>query len=161
MSTDDAVLLVRATEDDAEALMALKHRAFAEEIARHGVEPPGFRDIEGQRRAIRERVYYKVLLGGRLVGGVSLVDKGEAGWYVSAVYVDAGLQGTGVGTRAMQAVFAAHPEPRVWRLETPSTSHHNHRFYEKLGFVRTGEFTPRYAPTPEFRLVEFERPPNA
>jgi len=123
----------------------------------YGVKPPGFDLLEKQLRAIEETCYYKVVRGTRLVGGICLVDKGEGGWYLGAIYVDADLQGCGIGQLAMALLFAAHPEPRPWRLDTPWRSYRNHYFYEKLGFTKVGEITPPYAPDATFRLFEYER----
>lgn len=158
MKEEQSVSLVRATIDDAAQILALKQRAFAEEFAMYGVKPPHFDQIEKTRRAIEEKLYYKVMLGDRLVGGICLVDEGDDGWYVGSVYVDECLQGRGIGQTAMATLFREHPEPRRWYLDTPCRSYRNHHFYEKLGFVKVGEFTPEYAPSADFRLFVYERP---
>lgn len=44
----------------------------------------------------------------------------------------------GYGRQAMLAMEALNPKVKVWKLDTPGESDHLHRFYESLGYVKTG-----------------------
>ena len=39
----------------------------------------------------------------------------------------------------MLAIEKCYPKVKTWQLETPGESYELHRFYESLGYVKTGE----------------------
>lgn len=58
---------------------------------------------------------------------------------VFRLYVDLPFQGRGLGRRLLEALFARHPEAAVARLHVAAENERALRFYDRLGFVRTGE----------------------
>lgn len=158
MQTARDVRIARAAAADAEALLAIKKRAFAEEFAFYGVTPPEFDSVPRQRQAIVERMYYGILCDGVLRGGLCLL-KGEGGgpYRLTSIYVDRGLQDRGIGQRALRLAEELIPPGSVIELETPYMSFRNHHFYERLGYTKVGESRPDYDQTGRFVLFVYRK----
>jgi GNAT superfamily N-acetyltransferase len=158
---EDAVSLtiLRAQVLDAEPILAMKLRAFADEFRRYGSIsiPPEFDSLERQIRFIDELHYFKILRGGELVGAACVVDLGEGEFVLASIYVDPSVQGQGIGTKAIFGLERQFPQARRWRLETPYLSFSNQRLYERVGYRKLGEQVPSFAVGSDFRLFEYEK----
>jgi GNAT superfamily N-acetyltransferase len=133
----------RAEAKDAEALTRAAVLSFDDDSRRYGgLErggPPGYDDVEWHRRAMGEGIYYKIVLGQAIVGGIILFELGRHHMNLGCFFLVPEQQSRGIGTRAVAFVEAAHSSVLKWSLDTPAWSPRNHHFYEKLGYVRTGE----------------------
>lgn len=138
------ILLEHATLPDAEVLLAAKIDAFSCDVALYGYGPPDYDSLEDISCAIvkPENRYFKILKDGVLVGGVCACDLDSGHFHLNSIYVFTAQQSGGTGTAAMRLLFGMFPEAQQWTLETPYLSIRNHHFYEKLGFVKTGETAP-------------------
>ncbi|RPI49244.1 MAG: N-acetyltransferase [Chloroflexi bacterium] len=138
-----AVGFEKARPRDAEALTQVSVRSFDDDSRRYGGlprgGPPGYDVPEWHRWAMRRGIYFKILAGDVIVGGIILFDLRRRHFNLGCFFVDPDHQGQGIGTRAVAFVEAAHPHVKKWSLDTPAWSPRNHHFYEKLGYVRTGE----------------------
>jgi GNAT superfamily N-acetyltransferase len=157
MTVMEDVHLVISSEDDAKALCRAQCEAFDAEARRlhwSGPRgPEGYDDIEGQLDLIRRTSFFRIVLAGKTVGGVAIVDSGNKCRLVR-IFVDPTHQGMGIGHVAILQLMERYPNAAIWELDTPSWSLRNHRFYESLGFRKVDE-------TDEgergFRLFLYER----
>jgi RimJ/RimL family protein N-acetyltransferase len=147
------VRLDLAAPQDAPQLTVIQGRAFHDDVRfippdvlerlheadDPGQGPPGVTDIEWTRRMIQspKSVYYKILLGDRMVGGVILAADAEA--YPEEnfwrIFIEPVYHGRGIGQEAFRQVFRLHPDVKRWRLGTPEYATRNRHFYESMGFV--------------------------
>jgi hypothetical protein len=67
---------------------------------------------------------------------------GDGHFHLNSLYIFTDYQSEGAGTAAMCLLFQMFPRVTQWTTETPHLSVRNHRFYEKLGFVKTGDTAP-------------------
>ena len=78
--------------------------------------------------------------GGAVVGG--LLGEVNLGWlFVSALWVDASVRGSGVGSRLMEAAEAEARRRACVGVHLDTFSFQARPFYEKLGFELFGELT--------------------
>lgn len=123
---------------DAAALADISRRAFDTDAAVGGTGPggpPGYDSAGWQRQMINEAsAYWKLLLDGRIVGGAIVFTYPRGRTYLARIFLDPEFHRQGLGLRAMEALLAAYPEARVWRLETPPWNRRTRAFYERLGF---------------------------
>ena len=79
---------------------------------------------------------YRIILGGRKVGGVVLqIDRKTHHNHLDLLFVSPDAHGKGIGYGAWQAVEALHPETEVWETCTPYFEKRNIHFYiNKCGF---------------------------
>jgi GNAT superfamily N-acetyltransferase len=142
-----------ALPEDAGALTIIQARSFLDDFRWVSPEeaerqrnledpvlgPPGVTSIEWTREMIEdpESVYYKILLGDRLVGGLILA--ADAAKYSDEnfwrIFVEPVYQGRGIGQEAFRQVYRRHPDVARWRLGTPDYATRNHHFYEQVGFT--------------------------
>lgn len=88
---------------------------------------------------MKSGVYYKILDGDMIIGGM-VISRLKPGQYrLRRLYVDPDYQDKGVGTKAISFMENEFPDAQVWNLDTPVVATRNHHFYEKLGYVRTGD----------------------
>ena len=142
MIFQEDVLLVFATEKDAEALCNIQHAAFDSESKMfHGSGPggpEGYDTVEGLMDLMRRPDLFKIVYDGITVGGLAVVDPGVRCRMVR-IFVDPLHQGKGIGSRAFGLLSKQYPNAVAWELDAPSWSLRSHRFYEGLGFVQVGE----------------------
>ena len=136
--TDTPLTLELAQPDDAAALADISRRAFETDSAVGGTGPggpPGYDTAAWQRSMMtKASAYWKLLLNGQLIGGAIVFSYPRGRYYLARLFLDPDYHRQGLGLRAMEALLAAYPEARVWRLETPPWNQRTRAFYKKLGF---------------------------
>ena len=136
--TDTPLTLELAQPDDAAALADISRRAFETDSAVGGTGPggpPGYDTVAWQRSMMtKASAYWKLLLNGQLIGGAIVFSSPRGRYYLARIFLDPDYHRQGLGLRAMEALLAAYPEARVWRLETPPWNQRTRAFYKKLGF---------------------------
>ena len=152
----DTVAIARATEADAEELLAARIDAFSWDLETYGHGPPGYDSMEKLREGFaHENVWhYKILDGGRLIGGICVFRPDRGHCHLGGLYIDSGHQNQGMGSQAVKLLFQDFPDAERWTLDTPYLSFRNHHFYEKLGFRKVGETTPE---ADGFYLFQYEK----
>ena len=70
------------------------------------------------------------------------MEYGKKGIFGS-IFLDPHQQGKGYGKQAMLMIEKLYPKVIRWKLDTPSESHGLHKFYESLGYIKTGEMDDR------------------
>ncbi len=144
--------LMRAHAADAEALTAISHRAFDNDV-NYGHTgpggPPGYDSVEWQRQAIAGAEYYGIYEDDRLIGGVIIATGGSSERELWRVYLEPECQNRGIGSQVLELVWAQYPFITRWRLDTPNWNDRTRHFYARHGFIEVGT-------TPD-GLVLFER----
>lgn len=136
------ISIVRAKAEDATEILKIKINAFKEEVKLYGFGPPGYDSLENQVSSIKESLYYMILEDERIIGGLGIIYKEQSHYRISVLHVDLEHQNMGIGTKALALLEKEFPDAVKWSLETPYLSFRNHHFYEKMGFVKTGETEP-------------------
>lgn len=131
-----------AEPDDAGILTHICMGAFDDFSRKHGGNsegdgPPGYDSVDYQIGKMREAPYLKILLNDEIVGGMLLIPKEPGHMMLGRIFINPDHQNKGIGTRAMEYIEETYPAEK-WSLETPTYAPENHRFYERLGYVRKG-----------------------
>jgi len=124
-------------KEDVEILYEVAIRSFRADYEKYGVYPP-LLNING-KKFLPPRIFGKTILVDEVIIGGAFVfaffKKGEIG----AIFLDTVQQGKGYGKQAMLMIEEIYPKVKRWKLETLAESYELHRFYECLGYVKTGE----------------------
>jgi ribosomal protein S18 acetylase RimI-like enzyme len=130
--------LAPAREEDLEMLTEICVRAFHTDVECGAPEvggPPGYDDIDYQRRMLeRAHEYLKIVMDGLAVGGFLVFRDAEGEFYLSQLFLDPAYHRQGVGTRAMELAFERYPQAMKWTTDTPAWNTRTRPFYERLGF---------------------------
>lgn len=88
-----------------------------------------------------------IVADGRHVGGaVVLIDRATGHNSPDLLFVSAGAEGAGIGSRAWRAIEARYPETKVWTTHTPYFEKRNVHFYvNKCGFHIVAYFHPGHS----------------
>ena len=131
-----------AAPEDAPLLHRLKVEAFTPLLERYrDVDTnPACEPLEKTTARLEEpgSDCYVILLEGVPVGGVRTLLR-EGARRISPIFLVPACQGKGVGREAMRQLEALYPEAERWSLETIEQEANLCRFYESLGYRRTGK----------------------
>ncbi|MBN1138220.1 MAG: GNAT family N-acetyltransferase [Anaerolineae bacterium] len=156
----------RARIEDAETLTEVQKRTFNDDAVRFGGQPavgpvlpvssgpPGYDSVDWTLWAIKTGIYFKILAGDRIIGGVILFDMHKRHFNLGRIFVDPDWQNQGIGSQAVRFVEKTFRYVKRWSLDTPGWAVRNHHFYEKLGYVKVGEEVPEEA---DIRLYLYEK----
>jgi len=148
----------RARIEDAEALTEVQRRTFDDDSRRFAGQsaggPPGYDSVDWTLWAMKAGIYYKILAGDQIIGGVILFDMHRRHFDLGRIFVDPDWQSRGIGSQAIRFVEKAFRYVKRWSLNTPAWAVRNHHFYEKLGYVKVGEEVPAGV---DIRLYLYEK----
>lgn len=142
-------------ECDANILFDIALRAFDDDYKLYGCIPPGIDSIDWHLEKIRDGLYYKIILDGKIIGGFKLFNCGKKHFQLGAIYIDPEFHNKGIGTQTIEFIEKTYFSVKKWTLDTPYKNYRNHHFYEKMGYKKTGEFKPD--PKEDFCLFLYEK----
>lgn len=148
--SDPAVELVAVTADNVLAVCAL-------DVAPHQAAFVTANAISLAEASVHPRAWHRaVLADGDLAGFVMLWDSlDEPGYMLWRLMVDARHQGRGIGrsvVRQVQAYVATRPGGTFLKVSAHRGEGAPGPFYERLGFVATGEVTGDDEPEDVYRI---------
>ncbi|MFJ8453806.1 GNAT family N-acetyltransferase [Bacillus paramycoides] len=148
------ISIEKATILDAEKLTEIMRRTFDEEakqwlcdqdgVIDYNIQPPGYSSVEMTIYSIEELDYFKVILDGKIVGGIIVTISGKSYGRIDRIFVDPIHQGKGIGSQVINLIEEEFPSVRIWDLETSSRQINNHYFYKKMGFETIYETEDEY-----------------
>ncbi|HDR7800615.1 TPA: N-acetyltransferase [Bacillus tropicus] len=138
------ISIEKATILDAEKLTEIMTRTFDEEVKRwlcgqddvidYNIQPPGYSSVEMMRYSIDELDSFKVMLDGKIIGGIIVTISGKSYGRIDRIFVEPVYQGKGIGSNVIKLIEEEYPSIRIWDLETSSRQLNNHHFYKKMGY---------------------------
>ncbi|MGR3778328.1 GNAT family N-acetyltransferase [Bacillus paramycoides] len=148
------ISIEKATILDAEKLTKIMTKTFDEEakhwlcgqddVIDYNIQPPGYSSVEMTIYSIEELDYFKVILDGKIVGGIIVTISGKSYGRIDRIFVDPIHQGKGIGSQVINLIEEEFPSVRIWDLETSSRQINNHHFYKKMGFETIYETEDEY-----------------
>ncbi|WP_025025953.1 GNAT family N-acetyltransferase [Caldalkalibacillus mannanilyticus] len=138
------IRLEKVTEDDVEEIRDLMVEVEEDETARwfdNGERPyiPGFHSVDMQKYHMWDHKYFKIMADGSLAGVILVSSTGREHARIDRFYMHPQFQGKGIGYQVIDLIEKAFPEVKLWTLDTTQKSVRNHYFYEKCGYVLSGE----------------------
>lgn len=149
----------KARFQDAAALTDVQQQTFDDDSRRFagrpsGGGPPGYDSVDWTLWAIKTGIYYKILAGEQIIGGVILFDMHRGHFNLGRIFVALGWQNQGIGTQALRFIEKTFRRVKRWSLDTPEWATRNHHFYEKSGYVQVGQETVEAG---DMRLYLYEK----
>lgn len=138
-----SVSFERAEIHDVESLVSVAVAAFHHDsILYPNIEPggpPGYDSSAVMQHKITEDECYKIVESEHIVGGMIVFAKGNGHYHLDLIFISPEYHNRGIGTQAVRFIEDTYPATR-WTLDTPTWAIRNIHFYEKLGYVKVGEF---------------------
>lgn len=146
----------RVNLEDLDEFMKAKIDAFSDDVKQYGFGPTGYDDYEKEKENIVNYPVYKMVLNGKIIGGMTCCDQGDGMFWLGGIYIDSKHQNMGIGAKAITFLEKEFPQAKCWRLDTPYKNYRNHHFYEKMGYKKIGETEPK-ADKDGFYLFVYEK----
>lgn len=131
------VSIRKMQKNDIGVLYDIALRSFQSDYEKYGVCPPL---INLKRKKFLPPLIFgkTILVDDMIIGGAFVIGFGKKG-EIGAIFIDTLQQHKGYGRQAMLMIEKTHSNVKCWKLETPSESYKLHKFYESLGYIKTGE----------------------
>lgn len=130
----------RALRNDAKIISDNRSLAFYDDYVKYGTCPGYRRPYEQMKTIIEENVVFKIRIGERVVGDVSIKSLGNEKYFLGCLCIIPEFQGLGVGHKVMDFVSETFVDAKYWSLETPVDNERNVYFYRKHGFNVRSEY---------------------
>ncbi len=131
---------------------------FQPDYEKYGVYPPLI-NIKS-KRFLPPRMFGKTItVDETIIGGAFVVGFGKKG-EIGAIFLDTPCQHKGYGKQVLLMIEESYPNVRRWKLETPAERYELHRFYESLGYVKTGEMSDKKSGMRGFIYEKFKSSTN-
>ena len=155
----EEVELILATADDAELIHNMKYKAFLPLYEKYH---------DDETTPVNERIdkviyqlthsnseYYLIKAGEKNAGAIRIARKIEQDvLHFSPLFILPEYQNRGIGQAAVRGIFDLYPDAVTWRLDTIKQEEGNCHFYEKCGFIRTGD---EHIVNENMTLVDYEK----
>ncbi|MCD7899804.1 MAG: GNAT family N-acetyltransferase [Bacteroides sp.] len=135
------ISITLADKDDLKEILSLQKRAFQTEAEHHGnydIEPLQ-QTYESICADFESYTFLKAVCENRIIGSVKSRIKERTVW-VGKLIVAQEARRQGLGKRLLLEVEKLYPEANRFQLFTASSSIHNIRLYESIGYRIVGEF---------------------
>ena len=122
---------------DAEVLFDIALLSFQPDYMKYGVYPPLIK-LE-QKKFLPPRIFGLTFFDdSTIIGGAFVIVLGAKG-EVGSIFLDPQYKHKGYGKQAMLMIEKLYPKVKRWKLDTLAENYGLHRFYESLGYIKTGE----------------------
>ena len=135
------ILIRKMQKCDIDILFNIALLAFKQDSEKYGMYPPLLR-IKKKKFLPPRKLGITITVDGVVAGGAFAMAFGKKG-ILGSIFLDPQYQHKGYGKQAMLMIEKLYPKVTKWKLDTPSESYGLHRFYESLGYVKTGEMEDR------------------
>ena len=135
------VMLERANLDDAQSLLMIQKQAYEPSYKMYKANiDPHLEKIEEMKSKIMhtDGVYYKIMLDGKLCGGLYVFKLEEGIYKIGNIYVLSEYQSKGVCTKAVAIAESLKPDATEWEADVPSDQQKNIGLFVKSGYKDTG-----------------------
>lgn len=147
--------LVRLQTHELSEYAELAIAAFEEDNKAYGGYPPLI-DIENRTvHFIDDGNTFKILYNTKMVGGINVYKNNDDVYTLGSIFIDPVFHNQGIGQKVISLIEDQYPNVKKWILETPYLNFRNHHFYEKMGYVKTGEYSPDK--NNDFKLFIYEK----
>lgn len=135
------ISLRKAEVDDAEEMWQLQKEVFRplyEKYQDHETSPTT-QTFERFLTRFQQGDYYKILVEGKLAGGVLITEKAPGDFLLHIINILGNYQNKGIAQQVMNRLELMYPQANSWGLDTIFSERRNCYLYEKMGFLQSGE----------------------
>ncbi|MBM7655932.1 GNAT family N-acetyltransferase [Neobacillus cucumis] len=126
---------------EAYELLKLQKEAFHSDLIKYKdyFQSPAAESLNYFILKMQTSLHYSIFVDGRLAGGICVVKQTKDHYYLYRIFLGSEFQNKGLGSKILQELEKQFPHVKKWSLDTPKDNRRNRHFYEKLGYIKTGE----------------------
>lgn len=135
------IRLGRTKHSEVDVLLNIQKRAFINDYDKYQDHEtnPYCETEQILLDSIKNDEFYTIYDKEKIVGAVVLKVVPKERIHIYKLFIDPEIQGSGYGTAAINRIFNLYQEVPLWTVYTPHGNVLNHKFYQKLGFIKYGE----------------------
>jgi GNAT superfamily N-acetyltransferase len=130
----------RAVIEDIYKLIEVQNRSFYEDYIKYTECPSYNESREDIFNYISNCIVYVIECSGEIVGDIIIREIDEENYYLRVLCVAPEFHNMGIGQKAIEFIEKDNIKVKKWELITPFESVRNHYFYEKMGYIKVGEY---------------------
>ncbi|WP_069997861.1 GNAT family N-acetyltransferase [Cellulosilyticum sp. I15G10I2] len=130
----------RAVIEDIDKLIEVQNRSFYEDYIKYNECPSYNESKEDMFNYISNCIVYVIECNCEIVGDIIIREIDEENYYLRVLCVVPEFHNLGIGQKAIEVIEKDTPKVKKWELITPFESVRNHYFYEKMGYIKVGEY---------------------
>lgn len=134
------IIIRRATIKDIDKLIDVQNRSFYDDYIAYGECPAYDESKEMMEKYIRESIVYAIECNNEIAGDIIARKVKDGKFYLRVICIAPEFHNHGIGQKAIKYIEEDNLEAKIWELITPFKSYRNHYFYEKMGYVKVGEY---------------------
>ncbi|MGG1401619.1 GNAT family N-acetyltransferase [Bacillus salipaludis] len=133
--------IVPSTHTEANELLKIQKEAFYSDLIKYkDYHPsPAAESLDYFIFKMQTSLHYSIFVDGRLAGGICIVEQTKEHYYLYRIFLGSEFQNKRLGSKIVEQLEKQFPQVKKWSLDTPKDNHRNRYFYEKLGYIKTGE----------------------
>jgi ribosomal protein S18 acetylase RimI-like enzyme len=147
------IKIEKANIEDADELIEVQNKSFREDFTKYGECPSYNEDYDNFVSIIKTTIFYKIIHDEKIIGDIIIRKKGEGKYYLRTISIIPEFQNKGIGKKAIEFIEKNNSDGEIWTLITPKDNSRNCHFYEKMGYIKTGE----YRQSDVLTLVEYRK----
>lgn len=149
------VELIKLEKEELQEYAEIAIEAFESDKNTYGQYPPLI-DIEHRTVGfIDDGNTFKIVKDSKMVGGIAVFNHNNGVYTLGSIFIKPAFQKQGIGQKVITLIEDKYSDTKKWVLDTPYRNFGNHYFYEKMGYVKTGEFSPDE--NSDFKLFSYEK----
>ncbi|WP_414043412.1 GNAT family N-acetyltransferase [Macrococcus sp. EM39E] len=133
--------LAKTKYTEVSKLLELQKKAFKNDYEKYQDHDtnPYCESEQTLKDSIDNDEFYTIYLNENIIGGIVLKVIHNERVHLYKLFIDPKIQGVGYGSEAVKLVYKIYSKVPLWTVYTPHGNILNHKFYEKMGFVKYGE----------------------
>ncbi|WP_096155865.1 MULTISPECIES: GNAT family N-acetyltransferase [Bacillus] len=84
--------------------------------------------------------FYKIYGKDAIIGAIRVYPEIPSNWWISPMFILPCYQGKGIAQKVLKIIEEKTPEAKTWNLATILQEERNCYLYEKMGYMKTGEY---------------------
>jgi len=133
--------IVPSKHMEANELLKLQKEAFHSDLIKYKdyFLSPAAESLQYFILKMQTSLYYSIFVDGRLAGGICILEQTKDHYYLYRIFLGSEFQNKGLGSKILQQLEKQFFLVKKWSLDTPKDNRRNRHFYEKHGYIKTGE----------------------
>lgn len=137
---DKNITFRKATINDIDKIIVVQNRSFYDDYIKYGECPSYNESQEKINTYINKNIVYIIEYNDEIIGDIIIRRISDEKFYLRVICVIPEFHNYGIGQKAINFIEKDNPRVRIWELITPFKSYRNHHFYEKMGYLKVGEY---------------------
>jgi len=149
------IKIARTNIDEAQRLYTIQKHAFGSDLEKYKdyATNPAVETMNSFLQRMIFSYHYTIFINDEIAGSIDIRRISDDHFALNQLCLNPSLQNQGFGSKIMKMIEEMFPNAKKWSLKTQKDNERNRHFYEKAGYILTGEQRINHLLT----LVDYEK----